>query len=160
MFILIMGVTGSGKTTVGTLLAADLGWPYLDADNLHSPANIRKMALGIALTDDDREPWLGLLSAKVAEAHARGEHGIVACSALKEAYRASLLSAAPTTLVYLKATPDLIRARLANRPDHFMPASLIDSQFRDLEEPGVGITISADRLPGEIVKRIRAELQI
>ncbi len=155
-----MGVTGSGKTTVGARLSAVLGWPFLDADDFHPAANIRKMASGIPLTDEDRAPWLALLRSKIAEAHSRGESGVLACSALKEIYRANLRSAAPTQVIYLKANPDLILARLAGRPDHFMPAGLIDSQFDDLEEPQTAVTVPADRPPDEIVKAIRAQLRV
>ena len=155
-----MGVTGSGKTTLGARLSAALGWPFLDADDFHPAANIRKMASGAPLTDEDRAPWLALLRSKIAEAHSRGEAGVLACSALKEVYRTDLRSAAPTQVVYLKATPDLIRARLASRPDHFMPAGLIDSQFDELEEPQVALTIPAGSPSDEIVKAIRAQLRV
>ena len=155
-----MVVTGSGKTTVGAPLSDALGWPFLDADDFHPATNIRKMASGAPLTDEDRAPWLALLRSKIAEAHSRGESGVLACSALKEIYRIDLLSAAPTHVIYLKATSDLIRARLAGRPDHFMPPALIDSQFDDLEEPQVALTIPAGSPPDEIVKAIRAQLRV
>jgi carbohydrate kinase (thermoresistant glucokinase family) len=158
LFILIMGVTGSGKTTVGRLLSASLGWRFFDADEFHSPANVSKMAAGTALTDEDRGPWLADLRSLLIEHSALGENGVLACSALKAAYRDALTSAGRLAVVYLKADPGLVRARLASRPHHFMPSALIDSQFRDLEEPQSGLTIPAAWPAEEIVRSIRSQL--
>lgn len=160
MFILIMGVTGSGKTTVGERLSVDLGWPFFDADDFHPPANVRKMAEGIPLTDEDRAPWLETLQHLVAEHEARGEDGVLACSALKESYRTILASGAHLAVVYLKAEPDLIRARLADRHGHYMSPSLIESQFDDLEEPQAAVTVPADWAPEHIVAEVRVELGV
>jgi len=158
MFILIMGVTGSGKTTVGEPLSADLGWPFFDADDFHPPANIRKMSRGVSLTDEDRAPWLEALRALITEHGARGENGVLACSALKESYRRTLSSGADLAVVYLKADPELVRGRLADRRGHYMSPRLIESQFHDLEEPEGAITIPADWRPDHIVTSIRSQL--
>lgn len=160
MFILIMGVAGSGKTTIGTLLSAELGWPFYDADDFHSADNVRKMACGVALTDEDRAPWLKELQRLVSDRNQRGDKGILACSALKQRYRATLCADGKVTLVYLKAQRDLIRSRLESRGGHYMPHSLIESQFLDLEEPEDGITIDAAGQAEQIVAAIRSRLGI
>lgn len=160
MFILIMGVTGSGKTTIGERLAADLGWLFLDADDFHTPDNVRKMASGVPLTDEDRAPWLETLRNLIAEHEARGDNGVLACSALKGPYRTSLASAADLAIVYLKADPELIRGRLADRHGHYMSPELIDSQFHDLEEPKGAISIPADWPPERVVTLVRSRLGI
>ena len=158
MFILIMGVTGCGKTTVGSLLSAALGWPFYDADDFHSPANVRKIASGVSLTDEDRGPWLDELRALVAERSEQGEDGVLACSALKQSYRTTLSTGANLVVVYLKAEADLIQSRLANRRGHYMPQRLIESQFLDLEEPDGAITIPAAWPPEQIVRDIRSQI--
>jgi gluconokinase len=160
MFILIMGVTGSGKTTVGERLSVDLGWPFFDADDFHPPANVRKMADGIPLTDEDRAAWLVTLHDLIAEHEGRGENGVLACSALKESYRTILASGADLAVVYLKAEPDLIRARLADRHGHYMSPSLVESQFNDLEEPQAVVTVAAGWPPERIVDQIRTRLGV
>ena len=158
MFILVMGVTGSGKTTIGTLLAAAMGWPFYDADDFHSPNNIRKMASGVPLTDEDRGPWLEELRELISGHNKRGQNGVLACSALKDAYRRTLCADADVAVVYLKAHPDLIRSRLDSRSGHYMPQRLIGSQFLDLEEPKEGIIIDAAWPPEQIVGAIRSQL--
>ena len=158
MFILIMGVTASGKTTVGTLLSRAIKWPFFDADEFHSPANVAKMRSGVPLSDADRIPWIASLRALISEQTLRNENVILACSALKASYRDALASAAPFELIYLKADPELIRARLVSRKGHFMSPDLIKSQFLDLEEPQVAITIPASLPPEEIVGIIRFKL--
>lgn len=158
MFILIMGVAGSGKTTVGTLLSAAIDWPFFDADDFHPPANVHKMASGVPLTDEDRGPWLDKLHALIAERNARGENGILACSALKESYRRRLSQGASLAVVYLKAEAGLVRSRLANRRGHYMPPGLVESQFIDLEEPQDAITIPAAWPPDRIVIAIRSQI--
>jgi gluconokinase len=144
--IVVMGVAGCGKSTFGQALAAALGAPYLEGDALHGPANIAKMSAGTALTDADRAPWLDRIAARITEAPGI----VVACSALKRSYRDRLRAAGPLTFVHLKATQDVIAARLAARQGHFMAVSLIESQFATLEdpagEPGV-ITIDIARDP-------------
>jgi gluconokinase len=160
MMILVMGVTGSGKTTIGAMLAAELGWPFFDADDFHSPANVRKMSSGIPLTDEDRRPWLGQLRTLIAEQRSRGENGVLACSALKRSYRDILSSEDGVLVVYLRADPNLIEKRLAARKDHFMSRSLIESQFRALEAPESAITVPADWRPGKIVDVIRSKVGV
>ena len=158
MFILIMGVTGCGKTTIGRLLSAAIGWPFYDADDFHSPVNVRKMASGVSLTDEDRGPWLDELRVLVSERDERGENGVLACSALKQSYRKTLSTGANLVIVYLKAEADLIGSRLADRRGHFMPQRLIESQFLDLEEPAEAITIPASWTPEQIVSAIRSQI--
>lgn len=134
--VVIMGVAGSGKTTVGTLLSRHTGWAFVDADTLHPPENVAKMRAGIPLTDADRWPWLERVAAWIRERRATGADGIVACSALKRAYRDFLRRADPKLyLVYLRGERTLIDARLGSRTHHFFPQSLVSSQFADLEEP-------------------------
>lgn len=158
MFILIMGVTGSGKTTVGERLCADLGWPFFDADDFHPTANVRKMSAGVPLTDEDRLPWLESLRDLIAEYEALGENGVLACSALKETYRRTLSSPTDLAIVYLKAERELIRGRLADRRGHYLSPELIESQFHDLEEPEGAITIPADWPPERAATLVRSRL--
>jgi gluconokinase len=133
--VVIMGVTGAGKSTVGTLIAERLGLPFNDADDFHPPANIAKMSSGQPLTDEDRWPWLDAIGAHLA-AH-RGGGAVVTCSALKRVYRDRLRAAAPALrFVHLRGDMALVAARQAARQGHFMPASLVASQFATLEEPG------------------------
>ncbi|MCK2220299.1 gluconokinase [Actinomadura sp. ATCC 31491] len=130
--VVVMGVTGSGKTTVGAALSQRLRVPFADADDLHPPANIAKMSAGIPLDDDDRRPWLEAIGAWLAGHAATG--GVVACSALRRRYRDVLRRYAPAlTFVHLAGTPEVIRRRVAGRPGHFMPATLVESQFQTLE---------------------------
>lgn len=133
----VMGVCGSGKTTLGQALATAIGASFLEGDDFHSPANVEKMRSGIPLTDEDRQPWLLGLGQSLRAASQRGEGVVLACSALKFAYREQLRrdAEAPLQFVYLKATRELITQYMAERQDHFMPSSLIESQFAVLEEP-------------------------
>ncbi|MGE5829346.1 MAG: gluconokinase [Micromonosporaceae bacterium] len=153
--VLVMGVSGSGKSTVGRLLARRLGWPFLDADDLHPAANIARMTAGIPLADADREPWLRSIADWLARGHADGEPAILACSALKRRYRDQLRAAAPgLRVVYLAAEPDVLRQRVAHRPGHFFPVRLFENQLRDLEVPGpdeAPIVVHANNLPEKIV---------
>lgn len=136
MIMLLMGVAGCGKTTVGDQLAERLGWPYQEGDALHPPANVAKMAGGMPLTDADRLPWLAAVAAWIDARRAAGECGVVSCSALKRAYRQLLIGDRPDVrLVYLQGTRDQLAERLAARTGHFMPAGLLDSQLATLEEP-------------------------
>ncbi|HEX3346590.1 MAG TPA: gluconokinase [Acetobacteraceae bacterium] len=135
--LVVMGVSGSGKTTVAHKLAERLGWPFLEGDDLHPPSNVAKMASGIPLTDEDRLPWLHAIAAWIDERLAGHEPGVVTCSALKHAYRVILVGDRPhVRIVYLQGGKALIARRLSNRKGHFMPPTLLDSQFATLEEPG------------------------
>jgi gluconokinase len=133
---IIMGVAGSGKTTVGKALAKRLGWDFFDADDFHPPENIAKMAAGIPLSDSDRIPWLAALSDQLFATLKAGRHPVLACSALKESYREQLLEGkAGVEIIYLKGSYDLLWARLSTRQGHFMKPEMLQSQFATLEEP-------------------------
>jgi len=147
--VVVMGVAGAGKTTVARLLAGEVGGEFVDGDDLHTDAARAKMRSGLALSDDDRWPWLDRVGETLASGLAAGRSTIVACSALRKAYRDRLRAAVGPTLrfVYLAATPEAMRRRVANRPEHYMPASLVDSQFATLEPPsgeGDAIEFAAD----------------
>jgi gluconokinase len=145
--VLIMGVAGVGKTSVGGSLAARLGWEFHDADDYHSPANVEKMRHGIALDDRDRERWLQTLRQVLDRSRAGGRSTVIACSALKKRYRQVVLGGHRRAhVVHLTAPPDVIRERLERRSGHFMPASLLDSQLRDLDAPDDALVLDA-RMP-------------
>jgi gluconokinase len=155
-----MGVTGSGKTTIGKALAARLGWDFIDADDFHSSANITKMTSGIPLADEDRLPWLLLLRSKITECLENGHPGILACSALKESYRQILLSNKPEIqIVYLKTSFDLVLSRLTTRTDHFMQLSVLQSQIDTLEEPKNAIFVDIGYSVDIIVDKILTTLE-
>ena len=135
MIVVLMGVCGSGKTTIGRALAASLGWPFHDADDFHPPTNVEKMAAGIALDDADRRPWLDRIVDELAYAGAGHGHVVLACSALRQKYRDRLAHAGNVRFVYLKGDATTIAGRLADRAHKYMPASLLPSQFATLEEP-------------------------
>ncbi len=143
MIVVMMGVCGCGKTTIGRGVAEALGWSFLDADDFHPPANVAKMASGIPLTDEDRWPWLDRLRDELAAVNRRGEHAVLACSALKRAYRARLAAAGDVRFVYLKGDRETIAGRLGSREGHYMPASLLDSQLAALEEPDDALVVNA-----------------
>jgi carbohydrate kinase (thermoresistant glucokinase family) len=156
--IVVMGVSGAGKSTVGQVLAARLDCPFRDADSFHPPANIAKMKSGQPLDDDDRWPWLGAIAAWIAEHRAAGTTCVVTCSALKRRYRDIVTDRqrSDVRLVYLKGGFDLIAARLAARKGHFMPPALLQSQFDALEEPAPdehAIVVSIDATPEQIAAR-------
>ena len=131
-----MGVSGSGKSTIGAALSQQLGWPYADADEFHPPANVAKMSAGHPLNDDDRRPWLEAIAAYIDSVRGKGEHAIVSCSALKRAYRDVIVGErADVRLVLLDGTKEEIFARMSARKEHFMPPTLLDSQFATLERP-------------------------
>lgn len=159
--LVVMGVSGCGKSTVAALLAGRLGWDFAEGDDLHPPDNVAKMSAGIPLTDEDRWPWLELVAAWIGERVDQGRDGIVTCSALKRSYR-DRLRADGVVFVLLSGSRDVLAQRLAARIDHFMPTSLLDSQLADLEEPGAdeeALVVEAGRPPpelaAEIVQRLR-----
>jgi len=161
MILVLMGVSGSGKTTIGALLAKALQWRFYEGDDLHSAANRSKMTRGVALTDTDRLPWLYRIRRLIERCLADGVDAIIACSALKRSYRQVIVTdARQVRVVYLKGSPKLIKARLAKRKGHFMPSSLLPSQFEALEEPGDAITIDASDTPTQILEAIRKKLGI
>jgi len=153
VIILLMGVQGSGKTTVGRALAEHLGWRFADADEFHPPENIAKMAAGIPLDDRDRAPWLAELRTEIDRSLADRSNLVLTCSALKERYRQRLLTDG-VALVYLRGTRELISSRLESRAGHFAKLDLLNSQFADLEEPTNALTIDVSSSVGEIVKEI------
>ena len=155
MIIVLMGVAGSGKTTVGKLLAANLSWEFADGDDFHSQTNIEKMSRGEGLSDEDRLPWLESIRDAMLQRQAQGRNVILACSALKRSYREILGINANVKLVYLKGTPELFRERLRSRKGHYANEQLLASQLADLEEPTEAITIDAAMPPQEIVSEIR-----
>jgi gluconokinase len=144
MIVVVMGVSGSGKSTVGAALAKALGWPMLDADDLHPPENVAKMAAGIALTDDDRWPWLDRIVGELRRLVATAGNVVLACSALKQTYRDRLAEAGDVRFVHLRGTPATIAARLAARRHRYMPATLLDSQFATLEPPCDAIDVDIE----------------
>ena len=155
-----MGPAGSGKTTVGELLAGQLGWEFADADNFHSPTNIEKMAHGVPLDDNDRIPWLNSIREAMEQWNAQRRSVVLACSALKKIYRERLQINSGVKLAYLKGTYDLLRERLHSRRGHYATEQLLASQFADLEEPEDAITVDVAHSPEEIVAEIRKQLAL
>jgi gluconokinase len=160
MIILLMGVTGSGKTTVGSNLALRLGWVFADADDFHSIENKQKMAAGMALNDEDRAPWLEALRQQILTWLAEKQSAVLACSALKQSYRAKLLVHPDVRLVYLKGSYELIASRLTERVAHYATESLLASQFATLEEPTEAITIDVSPTVDEIANEICFRLNL
>jgi len=156
MVLLVMGVTGSGKTTVGRVLAQRLGWAFREADEFHSGANKAKMHQGIPLTDADRGPWLDAIHAELVKLAAAGGNVVLACSALKEDYRRRLLDGLSGRIVYLKGPPEMIRSRIRARPGHFAGESILQDQFASLEEPSDAIVASVTAPLMEVVAEILA----
>jgi carbohydrate kinase (thermoresistant glucokinase family) len=160
VIVVVMGVSGSGKSAVGQALATDLGWLFLDADDFHPEANVAKMAAGTPLTDADRWPWLDRLAAEMAAIDGRGQHAILACSALRQAYRDRISRAVPVRFVHLAGDHDTIAARLAARSHRYMPPTLLASQFATLEAPQDAIVVDVrDAIPLQVAK-IRAALNL
>jgi gluconokinase len=159
--ILIMGVAGSGKTTIGRRLAADLGWPYHEADDFHSAANKDKMARGIPLDDYDRAPWLASIRAAIDDCLAAGGSAVFTCSGLKDKYRRVLMEGAPgVTLVYLATDLETSLARVGRRQGHYMKADMVKSQFEALEVPTDALTLDTRLSPEKIVAAIKRTLSL
>jgi len=159
MFVIVMGVSGSGKNTVGELLAERLNCPFYDDDNFHPPANIAKMSAGVPLDDEDRQGWLAALAALIDRGLQLGECGVIACSALKQKYR-DYLAVDPQRVhfVYLKGSYDLIWERMSHRQGHYMKAGMLESQFKSLEEPADALTVDITQTPQQIADAVLAQL--
>ena len=156
MIIVLMGVAGSGKTTIGRLLAADLGWPFFDGDDFHPQASIDKMRRGIPLIDADRVPWLDALNRLIRDVAGEGRNAVIACSALKQAYRDRLKAgAADVRFVHLRGDAPLMQRRLEARPEHFMKSGMLASQLDALEEPADALIVDAAEESKSIVAWIR-----
>jgi gluconokinase len=160
MFIIFSGVAGAGKTTVGKLLAQELGWQFYEGDDFHPAANIEKMRRREALTDSDRAPWLARLRALIEQVLQREEHGILACSALKRSYRARLRVDDRVIIVHLAVSRALIERRLKQRKGHFINPALAESQFDTLEPPQTALTLDASLAPAVLVEQVRKALAI
>jgi gluconokinase len=161
MVVIIFGVSGAGKTTIGQLLAEEFGWRFYEADDFHSQANIDKMRQGVPLTDEDRWPWLENLGELIKRCLTAGENAVLACSGLKEAYRRHLRVNADVKLVFLRGDYELIANQLRQRRGHFMNPALLQSQFADLEEPqpteGAAV-IELGQRPRELVQEVKSKL--
>jgi gluconokinase len=161
MIVILMGVAGVGKTTVGRLLAEKQGWAFFDADDFHPAANVEKMSSGIPLTDEDRWPWLAQLRESMRTEAAAGGNAIYACSALRNSYREYLAEAGSfVRFVYLKGDRELILERIRTRAGHFMREEMLAGQFQVLEEPEGCLTVEVDAPPAEVVRRVREGLGI
>jgi carbohydrate kinase (thermoresistant glucokinase family) len=160
MVIIIMGVAGSGKTTIGSLLAEELGWNFYDADDFHSESNREKMSQGVALTDEDRANWLISLKELIAKNIQQNTSIILACSALKNSYRDILKINELVKFVHLKGTYEQIKPRLQNRAGHYMSADMLDGQFDTLEEPQNALTIDITNTPQDILTLIHKGLNV
>jgi gluconokinase len=160
MILVLMGVSGSGKTTIGKVLARQLSWTFLDADDYHPAANIEKMHRGVPLNDDDRRPWLQALRRRIEQACSQSENVVLACSALKHAYQEYLEQVAPDCVhyVYLRGSEELIRRRLAARTEHFMNPGLLHSQFETLEPPEHALQVDVSADPETVAAQIRQAL--
>ena len=155
MILIVMGVSGCGKTTIGRMLAQRLGCPFYDGDDFHSAANVAKMASGIPLTDADRAGWLDAIAGRIAQHLAQGSGAVFACSALKQVYRQRLtLDPAQVRFVYLQGSYDVILGRMQQRPGHYMKPEMLASQFAILQEPADAITVSIDLPPEEMVEQV------
>lgn len=161
LIIVLMGVCGCGKTTIGETLAEQLQWPLYDGDDFHPPANVEKMRQGTPLTDEDRLPWLQILADEMGQCLARGESALFTCSALKQLYRDILVAGREQIrIVHLQGSKELIQQRLALRQDHYMPASLLDSQFAALEDPQNALEVDISPDPQIIAHYIKDRLGI
>lgn len=160
MIILVMGTTGAGKTTIGKLLAEELRWPFLDADDFHPAANIEKMKQGIPLDDADRVPWLAAMHEELVRQNAAGQSCVLACSALKQSYRDTIAAGLVVKVVYLKGTYEEMRAHILTRHGHFAGEGILAGQFRDLEEPKNAFVVPVTLPPQQIVQIIKRGLQL
>lgn len=161
MIVIVMGVSGAGKTTVGSRLAAELGWPFVEGDDFHPPANVEKMRRGAPLDDADRAPWLRALRLRIDELVAAGRSAVIACSALKQSYRDTLGAGRPEVrFVWLTAAPSVIRDRLERRRGHYMPPALLESQLETLEEPAGVLKVDVSPEPEEVVAAVRRSLGV
>jgi len=160
VIVIIMGTTGAGKTTIGAMLAAQLNWQFADADTFHPAANIEKMSHGIPLNDADRAPWLEAMRKAILDWIAAGKNVVLACSALKRAYREQLCPSPEVRIIYLKGDYALFAERIRHRHGHFAGQGILAGQFADLEEPDEAITIDAAKSPDEIVSEIRKRLAL
>jgi gluconokinase len=163
VFVIVFGVSGAGKTTVGKLLAREGGWRFYEADDFHSRANIEKMHSGVPLTDEDRWPWLQSLREQIQRCVATGENAVLACSALKRVYRQRLEVSGEVKFVFLRGDYEFIQKQLNQRHGHFMNPALLRSQFADLEEPKPDediLTIELGRTPQELVEEIKAKFHL
>ena len=160
MVVVVMGVTGAGKTTVGRLLAEELGWEFEEGDDFHSAANVEKMRRGIPLNEEDRLPWLERLRGEIAEHDAEGRNLVLTCSALRKSYRAMLTVSAGVRFVYLKGDAGRIAERLKMRRGHFADEKILPAQFADLEEPDDAVVADVAATPQEIVSQVRKQLGI
>jgi gluconokinase len=160
MIVIVMGVVGAGKTTIGRLLAEQLRWNFADADDYHPAANVEKIRRGIALDDDDRRPWLERLRAAITQWITEGRNVVMACSALKRSYRHELDVGSEVRFVYLKGDASLIAKRLRAREGHFAGEQILASQFADLEEPEGAVIAEIDSTPQQIVSGIRERLDL
>jgi|SRR5580692_7354396 gluconokinase len=158
MIVIVMGVVGAGKTTVGRLLADEMGWKFADADDYHPAANIEKIRNGIPLTDADRKPWLDRLRGAINGWIADGRDAVLACSALKRIYRQELQAGPEVRFVYLRGRPELIAERLRARHGHFANEQILASQISDLEEPEDAVVVDIASSPPEMVRQIRQRL--
>src|SRR5438034_8712458 len=162
MVVIIFGVSGAGKTTLGKLLAQKTGWRFYEADDFHSPANTDKMRRGVPLTDEDRQPWLGRLRELIERCLAAGENAVLACSALKKAYRDRLRVSEEVKFVFLRGNRERISEQLQHRRGHFMNPALLESQFEDLEEPRSSeqvLTVDLGGSPRDLVQLIKKKLR-
>jgi gluconokinase len=158
MIVIVMGTTGSGKTTIGSLLAKRMGWEFVDADDFHPPSNVEKMKHGIPLTDADREPWLKALHDKIVEWTGEKRSVVLACSALRQSYRDELRASSDVKFAYLKGSYQLFSERVLARKGHFAKQDLLASQFATLEEPTDAIIVDAAASPEQIVSEVRGKL--
>ena len=158
MIVIVMGVVGAGKTTVGRLLAEQQGWKFADADYFHPRSNVEKIRHGIALTDADRKPWLAALRQSIDRWIAEGSNVVLACSALKRSYRRELEAGPEVRFVYLKGSAELIAERLRARQGHYAGEQILASQFADLEEPEAAVTVDIAAPPEQIADEIRRQL--